>query len=63
MDGCCCFEWLNKVFPRLQGLTIDSRVTDGAPPRVINGALVPDLRAFWAERRAGQTQHDQEEDL
>jgi len=32
-----------------QGLTIDSRVTDGAPPRVIKGREVPDLRAFWRE--------------
>lgn len=30
-----------------QGLTIDSRVTDGAPPRVINGEVVDDIREYY----------------
>lgn len=34
-----------------QGLTIDSCVTQGAPPRKVDGKLVPDMRAFYAKRR------------
>jgi hypothetical protein len=35
-------------------LTIDSRVTDSAPPRVIQGKVVEDLEAFHSERRASK---------
>lgn len=33
-----------------QGLTTDSCVTEGAPPRMIEGQLVPDLREWWRQR-------------
>jgi hypothetical protein len=42
-----------------QGLTIDSRVTDGAPPRMIHGQLVPDLKAFWDAKHAEQHRLEQ----
>lgn len=31
-----------------QSITTEDLVTDGAPPRIINGQLVPDLRAYYA---------------
>lgn len=34
-----------------QGLTLESTVTQGAPPRVIEGKPVPDLKAYWRKRR------------
>lgn len=37
-----------------QGLTIDSQVTDGAPPRVIKGEVVTDIRAYYDRYRTGK---------
>ncbi|RYG64378.1 hypothetical protein EON64_14130 [archaeon] len=35
-----------------QGLTIDSCVTQGAPPRTVHGKPVPDMRVFYAKQHA-----------
>ena len=32
-----------------QGLTIDSLIPDGAPPRIIKGEVVHDINAYYAE--------------
>jgi hypothetical protein len=34
-----------------QGLTIDSRVTKGAPPRTIFDVPVPDIRSYYEQLR------------
>jgi hypothetical protein len=34
-----------------QALTIDSRVADNAPPRIIRGQRVDDIKKFWAQER------------
>jgi len=39
-----------------QGLTIDSRIPDGAPPRVINGEVVDDIEKFYEQWRASTTE-------
>jgi hypothetical protein len=38
----------------LQGLTIDSRVSEAAPPRIIQGKRVDDIVAFYEEYNAKQ---------
>ena len=43
----------------LQGLTIDSRMSDAAPPRVILGEVVPDIKAFYEDYRHQQQQLQQ----
>jgi hypothetical protein len=43
-----------------QGLTIDSQVTDGAPPRVIKGEVVSDIRAYYERYRTGQQTVEQQ---
>jgi hypothetical protein len=42
-------------FPHItQGLTIDSRVSEAAPPRIIQGKRVDDIVAFYEEYNAKQ---------
>jgi hypothetical protein len=38
---------LATYLPTAQGLTIDSRVSEAAPPRMIKGQLVPDIKAYY----------------
>lgn len=38
-----------------QGITTEDMVTEGAPPRVIEGKIVPDLKKFWDKRRARES--------
>jgi hypothetical protein len=38
----------------MQGLTIDSRMSEAAPPRIIKGKRVDDIVAFYEEYRATQ---------
>ena len=44
-----------------QGLTIDSRMSDAAPPRVILGEVVEDIVAYYDDLRQ-QQQQQQEQD-
>jgi hypothetical protein len=35
------------VIPRTQGITVDSLIPDGAPPRIIKGEVVTDIDAYY----------------
>lgn len=36
---------------RKQALTVDSRIADNAPPRIVRGQRVDDIKQFWAQER------------
>ena len=44
-----------------QGLTIDSRKSDAAPPRVILGEVVHDVKAYYDNLRNQQDNQDNED--
>lgn len=45
----------------MQGLTIDSQVTDGAPPRRIHGELVPNIKEWYAKNNKAHYRFIQEQ--
>ena len=45
----------------LQGLTIDSQVTDGAPPRRIHGEVVPNIKEWYAKNNKSHYRFIQEQ--
>ena len=50
IDLQCCYQ--RYVFATfIQGLTIDSRVSDAAPPRIIRGQRVDDIVQYYDELR------------
>ncbi len=45
----------------LQGLTIDSQVTDGAPPRRIHGEVVSNIKEWYAKNNKAHYRFIQEQ--
>jgi hypothetical protein len=46
------YLWFLTLFDgEIQALTIDSRIADNAPPRIVRGQRVDDIKQFWAQER------------